>query len=129
MDSKAKFNMEDVDAELVRRSVDFMDRSVKANKPFFLWHNTTRIHVWTRLSPRWQNKSGYGLYADGMMELDNDVGELLKKLDDLGIADNTIVIFTSDNGAETFVGRMAATARSGVRRARLMKAVSACPCW
>ena len=94
--------MEDVDAELVRRSVDFMDRSVKANKPFFLWHNTTRMHVWTRLSPRWQNKSGYGLYADGMMELDNDVGELLKKLDDLGIADNTIVIFTSDNGAETF---------------------------
>ena len=102
MDLKAKFNMEDVDAELVRRSVDFMDRSVKANKPFFLWHNTTRMHVWTRLSPRWQNKSGYGLYADGMMELDNDVGELLKKLDDLGIADNTIVIFTSDNGAETF---------------------------
>ena len=102
MDSKAKFNMEDVDAELVHRWVDFMDRSVKANKPFFLWHNTTRMHVWTRLSPRWQNKSGYGLYADGMMELDNDVGELLKKLDDLGIADNTIVIFTSDNGAETF---------------------------
>ena len=99
---KAKFNMEDVDAELVRRSIDFIDRSVKANKPFFLWHNTTRMHVWTHLSPRWQNKSGYGLYADGMMELDHDVGELLKKLDDLAIADNTIVIFTSDNGAETF---------------------------
>jgi len=102
MDVKAKTNMEDIDTELVRRSVDFMDRSVKANKPFFLWHNTTRMHVWTHLSPRWENKSGYGLYADGMMELDSDVGDLLKKLDDLGIADNTIVIFTSDNGAETF---------------------------
>jgi arylsulfatase A-like enzyme len=102
MDPKAKTNMEDIDTELVRRSVDFMDRSVKAGKPFFLWHNSTRTHVWTHLSPRWQDKSGYGLYADAMMELDWEVGELLKKLDDLGIADNTIVIFTSDNGAETF---------------------------
>jgi arylsulfatase A-like enzyme len=102
MDPKAKFNMENVDEELVRRSVDFMDRSAKAGKPFFLWHNATRTHVWTHLSPKWENKSGYGLYADAMMELDWEVGELLKKLDDLGIADNTIVIFTSDNGAETF---------------------------
>ncbi len=102
MDPKAKFSMEDVDDELVRRSVDFMDRSVKANKPFFLWHNSTRTHVWTHLSPKWQNKSGYGLYADAMMELDAEVGSILKKIDDLGIADNTIVVFTSDNGAETF---------------------------
>ncbi len=102
MDPKAKFSMEDVDDELVRRSVDFIDRSAKANKPFFLWHNSTRTHVWTHLSPKWQNKSGYGLYADAMMELDAEVGSILKKLDDLGIADNTIVVFTSDNGAETF---------------------------
>jgi arylsulfatase len=58
------------------------------------------MHVWTRLSPKWENKTGYGLYADGMAELDNEVGVLLKKLDDLKIADNTIVVFTSDNGAE-----------------------------
>jgi arylsulfatase A-like enzyme len=102
MDPKAKTNMEDVDAELVRRSLDFMDRSVKAGKPFFLWHNSTRTHVWTHLSPKWENKSGYGLYADAMMEMDWEVGELLKKIDDLGIANNTIVVFTSDNGAETF---------------------------
>jgi arylsulfatase A-like enzyme len=102
MDPKAKTNMEDIDTELVRRSLDFMDRSVKAGKPFFLWHNSTRTHVWTHLSPKWANKSGYGLYADAMMEMDWEVGELLKKLDDLGIANNTIVIFTSDNGAETF---------------------------
>ncbi len=102
MDPAAKFNMEDVDAELVRRSNDFMDRSVKAGKPFFLWHNSTRCHVWTHLSPKWENKSGFGLYADAMMELDWEVGEILKKIDDLGIADNTIVLFTSDNGAEIF---------------------------
>jgi arylsulfatase A-like enzyme len=92
--------METVEEELLARSLDFMDRTVKAGKPFFLWHNTTRMHVFTRLSEKWANKSGYGLYADGMMELDHVVGELLKKLDDLGIADDTIVLFTSDNGAE-----------------------------
>jgi arylsulfatase len=102
MDPKAKFNMEDVDDELVRRSVDFIDRSAKANKPFFLWHNTTRTHVWTHLGPKWKDKSGYGLYADAIMELDAAVGSIMKKLDDAGIADNTIVVFTSDNGSETF---------------------------
>jgi arylsulfatase A-like enzyme len=102
MDPRAKTNMEDIDTELVRRSTDFMDRSVKAGKPFLLWHNPTRMHAWTHLSPKWQDKSGYGLYADGMMELDWEVGEILKKVDDLGIADNTIVMFTSDNGAEIF---------------------------
>ena len=100
MDPTAKVNMEDVDAELVRRSCDFIDRAVKADKPFFLWHNSTRCHVWTHLAPEWKGKSGFGLFADAMMELDWVVGELLKKLDDLGIADNTIVMFTSDNGAE-----------------------------
>jgi len=92
--------METMDDELVVRSLDFMERSVKAGKPFFLWHNPSRMHVFTRLAPKWENSTGYGLYADGMAELDNEVGLLLKKLDDLKIADNTIVIFTSDNGAE-----------------------------
>jgi arylsulfatase A-like enzyme len=78
--------METAEEELLAHSLDFMDRTHKADKPFFLWHNTTRMHVFTRLSPQWENKSGYGLYADGMMELDHVVGELLKKLDDLGIA-------------------------------------------
>ena len=102
MDPKATTNMEDIEPVLVQRSTDFMERSVKANKPFFLWHNSTRMHVWTHLASKWQNKSGFGLYADGMMELDWEVGELLKKIDDLGIADNTIVLFTSDNGPEIF---------------------------
>jgi arylsulfatase len=94
--------METVEEDLLQVSLDFMDKSVKSGKPFFIWHNTTRMHVWTRLSPQWENKSGYGLYADGMMELDWVVGQLLKKLDDLRIADNTIVVLTSDNGAEKF---------------------------
>jgi len=102
MDPTAKVSMETVEAELVRRSTDFMERSVKAGKPFFLWHNSTRMHVWTHLSDKWKGKSGYGLYADGMMELDWEVGELLRKLDELGIAEHTIVLFTSDNGAEVF---------------------------
>lgn len=102
LDPAAKVNMEDVDAELVRLSLDFIDRSVKEDKPFFLWHNSTRCHVWTHLGPKWKDKSGFGLFADAMMELDWIVGELLKKLDDLGIADETIVMFTSDNGAEVF---------------------------
>jgi arylsulfatase len=101
VDSKAKVDMTNVDEELVRRSKDFMARSVKAGKPFFLWHNSTRMHVWTHLADKWKGKTGLGLYADGMAELDHLVGELLQELDDLGIADNTIVIFTSDNGAET----------------------------
>jgi arylsulfatase A-like enzyme len=94
--------METVEEDLLQASLDFMDKSAKSGKPFFLWHNTTRMHVWTRLSSKWENKSGYGLYADGLMELDWVVGELLKKLDDLGIADNTIVVFTTDNGAQKF---------------------------
>lgn len=102
MDPAAKVNMENIEPELVRRSNDFMERSVKANKPFFLWHNSTRTHVWTHLDSKWQGKSGFGLYADAMMELDWEVGELLKEVDELGIADNTIILFTSDNGAEIF---------------------------
>jgi arylsulfatase A-like enzyme len=94
--------METAEEELLERSLDFIDRSAKAKTPFFLWHNNTRMHVWTRLSPKWENKSGHGLFADGMMELDDVVGRLLKKLDDLGIANNTIVVFSSDNGAEIF---------------------------
>jgi arylsulfatase A-like enzyme len=127
MDPKAKTNMEDIDSELVRRSTDLMERSVKDGKPFFLWHNPTRMHVWTHLSPKWQDKSGFGLYADGMMELDWEVGEILKKIDDLGIADNTIVIFTSDNGAEIFTWPDGGNHRSEARRALPTRAAFASP--
>lgn len=76
--------------------------TVKSDKSFFIWHNTTRSHVWTHLSDKYLGKSGYGLYADAMMKLDDTVGALLAKLDELGIADHTIVVFSTDNGAEKF---------------------------
>jgi arylsulfatase A-like enzyme len=94
--------MRTIEDDLLAHSLDFIDRAHAAGKPFLLWHNTTRMHVWTRLSDRWKDKTGLGLYADGMAELDWVVGQLLDKLDALGIADNTIVIFATDNGAEKF---------------------------
>jgi arylsulfatase len=94
--------METIEDELLAHSLDFIDRAHAADKPFLLWHNTTRMHVWTRLSERWRDQTKFGLYADGMQELDWVVGELLGKLDKLGISENTIVIFTVDNGAQKF---------------------------
>ena len=94
--------MENADSEFLAGSLDFIESAHKAGKPFFVWHNSTRMHVWTHLSEKYKGKSGYGMYADGMMELDDGVGALLNKLDELGIADNTIVIFCTDNGAEKF---------------------------
>jgi len=79
-----------------------MDRAKAADKPFFLWWNSTRMHVWTHLKPESEGKTGYGVYADGMVEHDGHVGQLLDKLDELGIADNTIVVYSTDNGAEVF---------------------------
>ncbi len=94
--------METIEDDLLAHSVDFMKRAHEAGKPFLLWHNTTRMHVWTHLSDRWRDKTGLGVYADGMQELDWVVGELLGTVEDLGIAEDTIVIFTTDNGAEKF---------------------------
>src|SRR6202030_3235376 len=94
--------METVDEEFTAAALDFMDRQHKAGKPFFCYFNSTRMHIWTHLKPESEGKTGLGLEADGMVEHDGHVGQLLKKLDDLGIADNTIVVYTTDNGAETF---------------------------
>lgn len=93
--------METADEEFTSAAMKFIDKSVKADKPFFVWLNSTRMHVWTRLAPEWQGKTGYGLYADGMAEHDHYIGLVLKQLDDLKIADNTIVIYTTDNGSQT----------------------------
>src|SRR5664279_2887339 len=96
-----KKRMETADDEFLAVTLEDMDRTVKAGKPFFIWHNTTRMHIWTHLPPKYMDMvNEKGLYGAGMTQLDDNIGVLLKKLDDLGIADNTIVIFTSDNGAE-----------------------------
>jgi arylsulfatase A-like enzyme len=92
--------METVDEEFLAAALDFIDRQHKAGKPFFVWFNSTRMHVFTHLKPESAGKTGLGLYPDGMVEHDGHVGQLLKKLDDLGIANNTIVVYTTDNGAE-----------------------------
>ncbi len=94
--------METIDEEFLKATLDFIDRAHKTNKPFFVWFNTTRMHVWTHLKPASQGKTGLGIYPDGMVETDGHVGQLLKKLEDLKIANNTIVIYTTDNGAEVF---------------------------
>jgi arylsulfatase len=97
-----KERMKNIEQDLLNRSLDFMERQVKAGKTFFLWHVSTRNHVWIHLNDEYDNKTGYGIFADGMAELDYVTGKLLDKLDELGIADNTIVIWSTDNGAEKF---------------------------
>jgi arylsulfatase len=95
-----KKRMETFDEEVYGHATSFIDRSVQAGTPFFCWFNTTRMHVWTHLKPESEGKTGLGIYPDGMVEHDAMVGDLLAKLDQLGIADNTIVVYSTDNGAE-----------------------------
>ncbi len=101
-----KYNMETFDEVLVDNSKRFMDESKREGKPFFIWHNTTRMHIWTFLSPRYQQEMNaetrFGLYEAGMKQMDDNIGALLEHLEAIGEKDNTIVIFTTDNGAEVF---------------------------
>jgi arylsulfatase A-like enzyme len=103
---KAKYDMTTFDPVLAKASCDFMDKAKKDGKPFFVWHNTTRMHVWTFLSKKYSSmqnsETNYGLEEAGMADMDDNIGTLLKHLDDMGEADNTIVVFTTDNGAEVF---------------------------
>jgi arylsulfatase A-like enzyme len=102
----AKYDMETFDDVLVEHSKGFMDKAKQAGKPFFIWHNPTRMHIFTYLAPKYQAlmnyESNYGLEEAGMTQLDNSIGDLLKHIEDIGEANNTIVIFTTDNGAEVF---------------------------
>lgn len=122
--------METIDLEFLARSMNFMQRSVKEGKPFFNWFNTTRMHLYTHLKPSSAHladnfSSEFDMYGSGMMELDSIVGILLNELVRLKIADNTIVIFTSDNGPMSdwypdggttpFRGEKATTWEGGVR--------------
>lgn len=95
-----KKRMETIDDETTEAAIDFIQRQVKAGTPFFVWMNTTRMHLFTHVRPSMRGQSGMpdNEYADGMIEHDGDVGKLLKAVDDLGIANNTIVVYTTDNG-------------------------------
>ncbi|MGN6461171.1 MAG: arylsulfatase [Pseudolabrys sp.] len=103
--------METVDDETTGAAIDFIQRQAKANKPFFTWMNFTRMHMFTHVRDSMRGQSGMpgNEYADGMVEMDMNVGKLLKTLDDLGIANNTIVVFTTDNGPNAFSWPDAAT--------------------
>ena len=97
-----KERMETVDEEVTKAALAFMDKAHNDGKPFFIWWNSTRMHIFTHLKPESEGKTGQGIYADGMVEHDGMVGQLLDKLKELGIEDNTIVMYSTDNGAETF---------------------------
>ena len=94
--------METVDAEFLEAALGFIEQANNDDEPFFVWFNSTRMHVWTHLTDDAEGVTGQGVYADGMVEHDGHVGALLDKLDELGITDNTIVMYSTDNGAETF---------------------------
>jgi arylsulfatase len=97
-----KKRMETIDEEVTAASLQYLERAKKANKPFFLWWNSTRMHIWTHLKKESEGKTGLGVYPDGMVEHDAMVGQLLDKLKELGLDENTIVMYSTDNGAETF---------------------------
>jgi arylsulfatase A-like enzyme len=97
-----KKRMETIDEEFLAAAKDFIVRQHRANRPWFCYFNSTRMHVFTHLKAESDGKTGKGLYPDGMVETDGHLGELLKLIDDLGVAENTIIVYTTDNGAEVF---------------------------
>ena len=101
-----KYNMETVDDAILGFSLDFITKAKNDGKPFFLWLNPTRMHVVTHLSPKYEAmrtpENGWSEEEAGMAQLDDVVGALMQKLKDMGVDDNTIVVFTTDNGAENF---------------------------
>ena len=98
--------METVDDEIRDLALKFLDKAKADGKPFFLWLNPTRMHIVTHLSPKYEalrnSKNGWSIHEAGMAQLDDDVGLVMKKLKDMGVDDNTIVVFTTDNGTEIF---------------------------
>ena len=94
--------METIDDEVTEKALDFMARAKKENKPFFIWYNSTRMHVFTHLKKESEGKTGLGVYADGMVEHDAHVGQVLARLKELGLDGNTIVMYSTDNGSESF---------------------------
>ena len=94
--------MKTIDEEVTALALKYLEKAKKADKPFFLWWNSTRMHIFTHLKDESKGKTGLGVYPDGMVEHDGHVGQILDKLDELGLTDNTIVMYSTDNGAECF---------------------------
>ena len=121
-----KKRMETIDEETTAHTLRFMTDAKTANKPFFLWWNSTRMHIWTRLKKESEGKTGLGIYPDGMVEHDGHVGQVLDKLKELGLEDNTIVMYSTDNGAEVMSWPDGGKLPSAVKRTRTGKAATAC---
>jgi arylsulfatase len=97
-----KKRMETIDEEVTAFTLDYLERAKAADKPFFLWWNATRMHIFTHLKEESKGVTGLGVYPDGMVEHDGHVGQILDKLKELGLDENTIVMYSTDNGAEEF---------------------------
>jgi arylsulfatase A-like enzyme len=94
--------MKTIDEEVTAFTLDFLEKAAKSDKPFFLWWNSTRMHIFTHLKDESKGVTGLGTYPDGMVEHDGHVGQILNKLKELGLDDNTVVMYSTDNGAECF---------------------------
>ena len=101
-----KYDMETVDDHILKFSTDFMEKAQADGKPFFVWLNPTRMHVFTYLSPKYEAlktpENGWSLQEAGMAQFDDIIGSVMQKLEDMGVSDNTIIVVTTDNGTETF---------------------------
>ena len=94
--------MKTIDDEITAASLDYLEKRAEDGEPFFMWWNSTRMHIWTHLKDESEGVTGQGIYPDGMVEHDGHVGQLLDKLEELGLDENTIVMYSTDNGAEKF---------------------------
>ncbi len=92
--------MKTVDEEFLDASIDFIERAQEQDEPFFCWFNPSRMHVFTHVREEQMGMTGLGFYADAMVEHDEQIGRLLDRLDELGLTENTIVIYTADNGPQ-----------------------------
>jgi arylsulfatase len=123
--------METVDEVIRDKALEFIDKASQQNKPFFVWLNPTRMHVITHLSPKYESmrtpENGWSVEEAGMAQLDDVVGAVLAHLSDNGLENNTIVIFTTDNGAENFTWPDGGRPRSLAAKGQPSKAVSAYP--
>ena len=119
--------METIDEEVTALTLDYLEKAKKADKPFFLWWNSTRMHIFTHLKEASKGKTGLGTYPDGMVEHDGHVGQILDKLKELGLDEDTIVMYSTDNGAEVFSWPDGGTTPFRARRTRTGKAATAFP--
>jgi len=101
-----KYNMETIDSVILDYTINFMKKAHQDNKPFFVWLNPTRMHVFTHLSPEYEalrnSENGWTIQEAGMVQFDDVIGGVMKQLEEMGIANNTIIVVTTDNGAEGF---------------------------